>query len=299
MRSSQITRRRFITTSALAAAAVAGGHPVQAADTGKPGVRWPIGCYNRPWGKFSYDDALDGMAAAGYKLTGLLGRHTGESLLAASATEEYLAALKKRIQARGLVANMTALYVHPENEFPAARDDVRRQIDHAHALELKYALTFGTDKPSDYETYFRVMADAAAYAAERGVQIVLKPHGGSSGASDDVLRCLQKVNHPNFRVWFDAGNIIYYTGKDPVAELEPIARFVTGFCAKDCARPKGDVMIQFGDGKVDFTAVFRVLKAAGFNGPVMVECCAGQTREELTDNARANREFLEQVFKAI
>ena len=32
-------------------------------------------------------------------------------------------------------------------------------------------------------------------------------------------------------------------------------------------------MIQFGTGKVDFAAVFGVLKAAGFKGPMMVECC--------------------------
>ena len=49
---------------------------------------------------------------------------------------------------------------------------------------------------------------------------------------------------------------------------------VSGFCAKDCAEPKGDVMIQFGAGKVDFAGVFGVLKSAGFNGPIMVECCA-------------------------
>jgi sugar phosphate isomerase/epimerase len=72
---------------------------------------------------------------------------------------------------------------------------------------------------------------------------------------------------------------------------------VTGFCAKDCASEKGDVMIQFGAGKVDFAAVFRRLKAAGFNGPIMVECCKiGATAEETTANAKANRLFLEKVL---
>jgi len=32
-------------------------------------------------------------------------------------------------------------------------------------------------------------------------------------------------------------------------------------------------MIQFGTGKVDFAAVFGTLKDAGFDGPIMVECC--------------------------
>ena len=89
-------------------------------------------------------------------------------------------------------------------------------------------------------------------------------------------------------------------GTDPLAELEPIAKHVTGFCAKDCAVPKGDVMIQFGTGKVDFAAVFATLKAAGFDGPIMVECCKiGATAEETTANARANRTFLETVLARV
>ena len=58
-------------------------------------------------------------------------------------------------------------------------------------------------------------------------------------------------------------------------------------------------MIQFGAGKVDFPAVFKELKKAGFNGPTFVECAGGRTFAEVTDNARANRLFLEKVFAAI
>ena len=59
-------------------------------------------------------------------------------------------------------------------------------------------------------------------------------------------------------------------------------------------------MSQFGTGKVDFKAVFARLKAAGFNGPIMVEGVkVGATAEETTANARANREFLEAVFAKV
>ena len=144
------------------------------------------------------------------------------------------------------------------------------------------------------------MADAAAYGKERGLKLALKPHGGSSGASDEIIRSIKAINHPNFSIWYDAGNIIYYTGKDPVEELTPIAKRVTGFCAKDCGAPKGDVMIQFGEGKVDFGRVCKGLKAGGFSGPVMVEGVkVGATPEETGANARANREFLEKVFASV
>ena len=64
------------------------------------------------------------------------------------------------------------------------------------------------------------------------MHIVLKPHGGGSGASEEILRCLEKVAHANFKIWYDAGNIIYYTGKDPLAELEPIANTSLAFARR-------------------------------------------------------------------
>jgi sugar phosphate isomerase/epimerase len=102
-----------------------------------------------------------------------------------------------------------------------------------------------------------------------------------------------KVNHSNFKIWYDAGNIIYYTGKDPIEQLKPIAQHVTGFCAKDCAGVKGEIWLDFGKGKVDFPAVFKLLKESGFNGPVMVECCdKGKSLADITAGAKRNREKL-------
>jgi len=263
-------------------------------------VRWPIGCFNRPWTTWSFDETLKQIKAAGYRTTGLLTRTKDEPFIGADATPEYLARLKQRIAASGLKANMGALRSRHDVPLDESIKEVRRQVDNAGALALTFLLTFGVDKPEEYEHYYKVMGDAAAYAQERRIKLVMKPHGGGSGASDEIVAAMKAVQHPNFKIWYDAGNIIYYTGKDPVEELKPIARHVTGFCAKDCAALKSDVMIQFGTGKVDFAAVFGTLKAAGFDGPIMVEGCkVGATAEETMANARANRKFLENVLAQV
>jgi sugar phosphate isomerase/epimerase len=290
-----MNRRKFLKT-AIVTPSLAGVATLFAA--GK--TRWPIGCFNRAWTQWSYDDALDGIQAAGYTLTGLLSSHKGEAFTSSAATPDYLEGLKKRIAQRGLAVNMTTLRFKPGAALADNVADVRQQIENAARLELAFMLTFGVDQPAHYDDFYRLMADAAAQGEKRGVKIVLKPHGGGSGASEEILRCLDKVAQANFRIWYDAGNIIYYTGKDPVAELEPIAKHVTGFCAKDCPAPKGEVMSQFGAGKVDFKAVFAKLKSVGFNGPIMVEGVrVGATAAETTANARANREFLEKTLESI
>jgi sugar phosphate isomerase/epimerase len=295
------TRREFIceSTAALAGAAmIADSTSLLAASA--PAAAWPIGCFNRPWTKWTYDETLKSIKAAGYSLTGLLTRTKQDPFIAADATPEYLEALKKTLAASGLTANMGALRSRHDIPLEETIASLKKEIDNAAFLGLKYVMTFGIDNPAQFDHYFKAMAAAAAYGAEKKVQVVMKPHGGSSGASEEIIAAMKKVGHPNFTIWYDAGNIIYYTGKDPIEELKPIVQYVTGFCAKDCAEPKSDVMIQFGAGKVDFAGVFKVLKSAGFNGPVMVECCAvGDTPEATAANARANREFLEKVLAGI
>ncbi|MDB6124851.1 MAG: Xylose isomerase domain protein barrel [Pedosphaera sp.] len=297
-----MNRRQFIRTAAVAATATATLKlsTLQAAET--KNVHWPIGCFNRPWvGEgMDYDTALTGIKAAGYKLTGLLTRTKEEPFIGSDATPEYLDALKKKITAHGLRANMGAIRLKNELSVEDSIKDVRKQIDNAKFLGLDFILTFGVDSPKHYENYYKIMADAAPYSHEHGLKLVLKPHGGGSGASEEIIRCIDKVKQPNFKIWYDAGNIIYYTGKDPLEQLKPIAQHVTGFCAKDCDKQKGDVWLEFGTGTVDFKAVFSELKRAGFNGPVMVECCKkGKTAEETTASALKNREFLEKLFASL
>jgi sugar phosphate isomerase/epimerase len=311
MKTTTLSRRSFLQSTALAATALAAG----ACRTMGAGSAWPIDCFNRPWmqkfgskaqpldtpqtANWGFDVALKGIKQAGYKTVGLLTPMPDEPFIGSQATDEYLTNLKKRIADSGLTANMGALHVKPELPLEKAIADTRRQIDHARLLNLEWLLTFGVDEEKYYEKYYKMMTDAADYAQDGKMKLVMKPHGGSSGAGEEIRRCLGQVNRPNFKIWYDAGNIIYYTGKDPVEELKPIAEYITGFCAKDCSGEKGDVMIQFGAGRVDFTAVFKEMKKAGFNGPVFVECAGGRTFAEVTESARANRLFLEKVFAAI
>jgi sugar phosphate isomerase/epimerase len=291
-----MNRRAFLQHTFLGGAATALG----LSPSVRAAVRWPIGCFNRPWTTWSFDDALTQIKAAGYQSTGLLTRTKEEPFIASDATPEYLARLKQRIAGSGLTANMGALHSRHNIPLDESITEVRRQIENASALALPYVLSFGVDKPEEYAHYYKVMSDAAAFAQERRIKLVMKPHGGGSGASSEIMAALKAVGHPNFKIWYDAGNIIYYTGKDPIEELKPIAQHVTGFCAKDCGAVKGDVMIQFGTGKVDFAAVFTTLKSAGFDGPIMVECCkVGATAAETMANARANREFLENVLTRV
>src|SRR5437879_10781203 len=92
-----MNRRNFLRNATVATTALAGlpwKSPLSAENAAEK-TNWPIGCFNRAWTKWSYDDALDGIKFAGYKLTGLLSSQRGEAFASSTATPEYLDGLKK------------------------------------------------------------------------------------------------------------------------------------------------------------------------------------------------------------
>ena len=238
---------------------------------------------------------LAGARAAGYSVLGLQTTSASDPWIA-SESPQYLATLKAKLAASGLRVIQGRLRTREDADFAAAATDIRRQIDRARELGIGTLINTGTGKAALYDAWYRCMALAAAYGAEHGIKIVIKPHGAVTATAADLLRCLEKVNHPNLGIWYDPGNIIFYTGRDPMAELEPLLPHITAFTAKDCLGEKQEVMIQLGKGRVDFTALLRRLKQAGFRGPIMVEGGAvGETAAATTKNAHANREFLEAI----
>jgi sugar phosphate isomerase/epimerase len=341
MKNAPSTRREFLATAASAAAAAAmlpasarGAAPPQ------PG-RWPIGCHTRPFGTFRASQAsnpdyiLDAIKAAGFEFADMIGGAAGGGRNAppagtpgaaaapapargAAATAEATAELKQKLAARGLKSNIASLSTAQKGFTVAdAIANARRVIANAQTLGQKYALNLGIEDYERWVDWCKVLSDAAAFGQERGVKVVVKHHHGLQNTSMDLIAWTRQVNHPNFGLFFDPGNVVYYTGKDPVKDLELIGPYVSGVVAKDCSAPHfmeraaGDppfgekiagagnpeVMIQFGTGKVNFAAFFKRLKSFGFNGPVMVEGTrVGATLEETIANARANREFLEKVF---
>ena len=110
-------------------------------------------------------------------------------------------------------------------------------IANAQTLGQKYALNLGIEDYERWVDWCKVLADAAAFGQERGVKVVVKHHHGLQNTSMDLIAWTKQVNHPNFGLFFDPGNVVYYTGKDPVKDLELIGPYVSGVVAKDCNAP--------------------------------------------------------------
>ena len=259
-------------------------------------MSYQIGCYDRPWSQFDYDECLSAMAAAGFGYLGLMVRPGGLRVSPDSTPGEILA-LAEQVRGHGLEPSTVLAGVPLDGPAEECAAQLNCVVDHTKALGARYVLTCGTDDESLFDKYCDIMRLSADYGEGQDVVMTLKPHGGISATGRDLLRAVQQVNHPNFGIYYDPGNIIYYTGGDPTTDVPIIAEHDVGVCVKDCAHERGDVMINMGDGRVDFEAVFGTLKDAGFAGPVLVECLAGKTPEELAESAQQVRRRLAELLE--
>jgi sugar phosphate isomerase/epimerase len=264
-------------------------------------LRVQLGAMNRPWTQFTFEEALAGIAGAGFTHFGFLAQqrtHLVGPDTPAAEVDEVTAQLRRHGLTPSMVYSSTPLDV-PEEDAAA---QVRRLVDNAKRAGIPVLLEMGA-KAEQAERYFAVMRRAAPYAHEQGVTICLKPHGGLATTGDDCLRAVQAVDHPGFRLAFDPGNLLYYAGQRPEVELPKLAPHCAAMCIKDetgGSGPDRSVSVTPGDGDVDFPAVFRILKDHGFEGrPAIVETLAGATLEEVNREAKRAHAYLTQVLEGV
>jgi sugar phosphate isomerase/epimerase len=177
---------------------------------------------------------------------------------------------------------------------------MRRLIDNCRAAGCASILTGGTGREDQYDDYYQAIAECCDYAAEKGVSIVLKPHGGLNATGPQCRQAVERVGHENFTIWYDPGNIFYYSeGElDPVDDVTTVDGLVTGMSVKDYKHPR-EVAINPGSGQVDFPKLLSRLRQGGFTrGPLVVETLAPGDLPTTVANARKARRFLEGIVAA-
>jgi sugar phosphate isomerase/epimerase len=289
-----LSRRKFIGNVVMAAAGVV---LIPAAKA----PRWQIGCYTRPWAEHDYRVAFDGIAKAGFKYAGLMTTKTG-TIITPDTTTEQAAAIMKEAKSRGL--EIASVYGGNFNLKKSIEDGIaglKRLIDNSAICGSPNLLLGGIATPALVDNYYKVIAECCDYASKKGVGITVKPHGPLNSTGRECRPLIAKVGHKNFGIWYDPGNIYYYSdGKiNPEDDAAEVDGLVVGMSVKDFRMPK-DVNVTPGTGLVDFKKVLSRLQKGGFKrGPLIVECLNTGDRAYIDAEARKAFLFLEALLKQV
>lgn len=204
-------------------------------------------------------------------------------------------------------------FAHDYPADDAGLEEAKRKVDAAVSLGAEESLVLcpwpyrgGLGKfvpPEEYYqtilTFTRHILPLADYAHEKGHRLSFKPHCGLVSDARSGWEFAARFNHPAIRLSYDAANVSFYEGVDPKSGLDLAAPFVSSVILKD--HVGGHWQPGFpdpGKGAMDHPGVMKILRNAGFDGPVVIEKVDGETRNEkvehLADVLRFAKTLVEQ-----
>ncbi len=304
----KLSRRQFLSRSLTVgltgtAACFAASSDKSQLSKSKGQTAWQIGCFTRPWADYDYRVAFDAIAEAGFKYVGLMTTKSETKLVISVATsDEEAQQVGEEARKRGLtVAAVYGGNPPVKESLQVCIDGLKKLIDNCAACDGKNLMLSGTNKKEYYEMYYKAIAECCDYAEAKGIGIGIKPHGKLNGTGTQCRKTIEMVGHKNFRLWYDPGNILYYSeGKlNPIDDAATVDGLLVGMCVKDYQPPR-NVSLTPGAGIVDFPAVFSRLKQGGFtSGPLIIESLEPGDLKQTLAEAKKARGFVEQLTQQI
>ncbi len=249
----------------------------------------PLAGHTNSYHTYGFDEALAGIAAAGYK---------GVELTAVPGWTEHVdlgtppATVRRKLESYGLEA--VSLSGHSDLTTAEGLAHGIRAVRWAaeYGLPVMNTAVGGHESADENESAFLANIGALADAAEAaGVVVALEIHGDIMASSEVTIPLLGRIGRESIRVNYDTANVEFYSGERAVDDLPKIIPYLAHVHLKDTVGGKGVWNFPaLGDGAVDFGRVLAILRGAGYEGPYSVEIeFSGEPWPPLADVTEAMR----------
>ena len=166
---------------------------------------------------------------------------------------------------------------------------------------------------SDWPGFAERLTAVADHLADRGVRMAYHHHMGTVVESEGEIDRLMRSTGGSVGLLLDTGHLVY-AGADPAAVAK---RHIARICHVHCKDVRSKVLAAVrkadrsfldavvdgvftvpGDGAIDFAAVLRVLKAARYQGWLVVEAEQDPAKAHPLTYARMGYDFLSNAVRA-
>jgi L-ribulose-5-phosphate 3-epimerase len=230
----------------------------------------PLAGHTNSYHTYGFDEALEGIAGAGYKhveLSAVPGWTEHVSL------DDDPADVRRKLEGYGLTA--VSLSGHSDLTTSDGLEHGIKAVRWAadYGLPIMNTAVGGHQSADENESAFLGNVGRLADAADdAGVVVALEIHGDIMASSTETLPLLEKIGRDSVKVNYDTANVEYYSGDTAVEDLPKIAPQLAHVHLKDTTGGKGNWNFPaIGDGSVDFARVLEILRDAGYAGPYSVE----------------------------
>lgn len=261
-----------------------------------------------PWGGYSFERALTGIKAAGFRYVAWGVDHRDRNgrrvpVLHVDAPAAQARKLADDCRSNALEPVMMFATVHLEA--PEAERAHLQRIEQAAAAKIPYLLTFGKTERGQREAVVRVLQRTARAAETSGVTIVVKQHGGNTATGADCAKLIADVGHEAVKICYDAGNVLDYENHDPIPDIAACHPHVRAFALKDHRNTPKDEDCAPGFGEIDHYKLLAPVMATGRTVPLAFENIfeplvpRPRTPEGIDTLARRSREYIESVLRGL
>jgi len=229
----------------------------------------PLAGHTNTYHTYSLDEALAGIARAGYRHVELSAVPGWTEHVALNGADE----LRRKLGEHGL--EPVSLSAHSDLTTREGLKHGIRAVRWAAAYGIPIVNTAigGHAGQEESEQAFLANAGELADAADdAGVVVALEIHGDIMASGEKTLPLLEKIGRDSIRVNYDTANVEFYSGDRAVEDLPKIAPYLAHVHLKDTTGGKGNWNFPaLGSGTVDFRRVLEILRDAGYSGPYSVE----------------------------
>lgn len=181
---------------------------------------------------------------------------------------------------------------------------MRRAVELCGALGIRVLQVSGFDvydrEPRTLATQKRYLDNlerCLKFAERNCVMLAIEPVEGNLLAVRDTMRVVRAIDSCWLQIYPDVANI-NSLGIDPVREL-PFGRgHIAAVHMRDSLMGVYDATLLFGDGCLDFEAVFRTLDTLAFAGPLVVEMW-NEDRADYLHYITQAREFMQECIRKV
>ena len=232
-----------------------------------------LGGHTNSYHTYSLEEALQGIAAAGFRFVELSAVRGWTEHVPLEADAKTLGGIQRQMNQLGLVA--LSLSGHSDL---TTKDGLELGL-----TALKICEQMGIDiMNTELGGHYSEQEDEAAFmgnihqladaAAARDIRLGIEIHGEITKTGAAAKHVLQRIGRDNVLINYDTANVEFYGGVKAVDDL-PAALPKLVHCHLKDKRGEGRVwdFPAIGDGHVDFARVLDIMSKGGFRGPMSVE----------------------------
>ncbi len=232
-----------------------------------------LGGHTNSYHTYSLEEALEGIAAAGYKYVELTAVRGWTEHVPLEADAKTLGNIQKMMKKLGLAP--ISLSGHSDLTTKDGLKDGLKALDLCEKMSIAIMNTAigghaGQDEDEDaFMANIHGLADAAA---KRNIRLGIEIHGDITRSAKAAIPVLARIKRDNVLINYDTANVEFYGGVKAVDDLPAALPKLVHVHLKD-KRGEGKIwdFPAIGEGHVDFKRVLDIMAKGGFTGPMSVE----------------------------